>query len=134
SFEETSSLVDAFADAGVEKVRLTGGEPLLRRDLFPLVAMLAAKPAIRDLALTTNGVALAEHARALADAGLHRVTVSLDTLRPETFESLTRRAALPQVLEGLEAASRAGFLSVKIDTVVLRGRNDDELVPLIEHG
>jgi len=134
SFEETSSLVDAFADAGVEKVRLTGGEPLLRRDLHRLVAMLAAKPAIRDLALTTNGVALAGQARALSDAGLHRVTVSLDTLRPATFEALTRRDALAPVLEGIEAASRAGFRSLKIDTVVLRGRNDDELVPLIEHG
>jgi cyclic pyranopterin phosphate synthase len=134
SFEETSSLVDAFTDAGVEKVRLTGGEPLLRRDLHRLVAMLAAKPAIRDLALTTNGVALAGQARALADAGLHRVTVSLDTLRPATFEALTRRDALASVLEGIEAASRAGFRSLKIDTVVLRGRNDDELVPLIEHG
>ena len=81
-FEEMSTLVDVFARAGVDRVRLTGGEPLLRRDLPELIRMIARKPAIRDLALTTNGVMLAEHARALHDAGLHRLTVSLDTLRP----------------------------------------------------
>jgi cyclic pyranopterin phosphate synthase len=134
TFEQTASLVDAFTDVGVSKVRLTGGEPLLRRDLARLVAMLAEKPAIRDLALTTNGVALAEQARALADAGLHRITVSLDTLRPERFEALTRRKSLSQVLAGIEAASEAGFRSLKIDAVVLRGTNDDELVDLVEMG
>src|SRR5882672_263392 len=134
TFEETASLVDAFTDVGVSKVRLTGGEPLLRRDLSRLVAMLAAKPAILDLALTTNGIALAEQARELADAGLHRITVSLDTLRPERFEALTRRSGLAQVLSGIEAASQAGFRSLKIDSVVLRGTNDDELVDLVEMG
>jgi cyclic pyranopterin phosphate synthase len=106
----------------------------MRRDLSRLIAMLAAKPAIRDLAMTTNGVALAEQARALADAGLHRITVSLDTLRPERFEALTRRKGLPQVLAGIEAASQAGFRGLKIDSVVLRGTNDDELVDLVEMG
>ena len=134
-FEEIGALVDPFSDLGVEKVRLTGGEPLLRRDLARLVAILAAKPAIRDLALTTNGVELSEQAVPLAQAGLHRITVSLDTLRPQRFEALTRRDALDRVLAGLEAAARAGFpRGIKIDSVVLRGTNDDELVDLVEHG
>ena len=134
AFEEISTIVDAFTELGVEKIRLTGGEPLLRRELPRLVAALAAKPAIRDLALTTNGIELAGLARELCEAGLHRVTVSLDTLRPDRFLSLTRRDALPQVLAGLEAAAGAGFRRVKIDSVILRGVNDDELAPLVEHG
>jgi len=117
---------------GVTKVRLTGGEPLLRRDLPDLIRMLAAKPGIKDLALTTNGVLLAEQAQALHAAGLHRVTVSLDTLQPERFEALTRSRALPQVLAGIAEASRL-FPGLKLDAVVLRGVNDDELVPLIEY-
>ncbi len=133
-FEEISTLVDIFTDLGVDKVRLTGGEPLIRRDLPTLVRLLAAKPAIRDLAITTNGILLGECAPALFEAGLHRVTVSLDTLRPDRFLALTRRRALPQVLAGIEAATRAGFSRLKIDTVVLRGTNDDELVDLIEYG
>jgi cyclic pyranopterin phosphate synthase len=134
SFEEISTLVDIFAELGVEKLRLTGGEPLLRRDLPVLVRLLAGKPAIRDLAITTNGVLLPEHAQALYDAGLHRVTVSLDTLRPDRFKSLTRRDSHPKVLEGIDAAGRAGFSGLKVDTVVVRGTNDDELVDLIEYG
>src|SRR6266403_1368609 len=106
-FEEVGALVDVFADLGVDKVRLTGGEPLLRRDLADLVRLLARKPRIRDLALTTNGVLLAEHAPALRAAGLHRVTVSLDTLRPERFRALTRRPNHAQVLEGLRAVAAA---------------------------
>jgi cyclic pyranopterin phosphate synthase len=134
SFEEVSVLVDAFVGLGVDKVRLTGGEPLLRKDLPRLVRLLASKPAIRDLAITTNGVLLAERAGALRDAGLHRVTVSLDTLRPERFRALTRRDGHAQVLEGIEAARAAGFPGLKLDTVVIRGVNDDELVALIEYG
>ncbi len=133
-FEEISALVDIFAGLGVEKLRLTGGEPLLRRDLPVLVRMLAAKPPIRDLAITTNGVLLSEQARALYDAGLHRVTVSLDTLRPERFQRLTRRDVLAKVLAGIEAVGRAGLKGLKLDTVVVRGTNDDELVDLIEYG
>jgi GTP 3',8-cyclase len=133
-FEEIATLVDAFTDVGVERVRLTGGEPLLRRDLARLVAQIAAKPAIRDLALTTNGVDLANQAETLAKAGLHRITVSLDTLRPERFLEIAHRDSLPAVLAGIEAAARAGFRSLKIDTVVLRGTNDDELVDLVEFG
>ncbi len=131
-FEEIAALVDVFLDLGVDKVRLTGGEPLLRRDLPHLVRMLAAKPRLRDLALTTNGVLLAEHATPLRTAGLHRMTVSLDTLRADRALALTRRDTLAQVLDGIRAAVRTGFASLKIDTVVMRGVNDDELVDLLE--
>src|SRR5439155_1187031 len=102
-FEEVSRLVDVFIELGVDKVRLTGGEPLLRRGLPALIRLLAARPALRDLAITTNGVLLAEHAPALRAAGLHRVTVSLDTLRPERVAALTRRNHHAQVLEGIAA-------------------------------
>ncbi|HEY5724872.1 MAG TPA: radical SAM protein, partial [Methylomirabilota bacterium] len=101
TFEEAAALVDVFTDLGVDKVRLTGGEPLLRNGLERLVRLLAAHPRLRDLAITTNGILLAERASALRGAGLHRVTVSLDTLRPDRFKALTRREALPQVLEGI---------------------------------
>jgi cyclic pyranopterin phosphate synthase len=134
TFEETRELVGVFTELGVDKVRLTGGEPLLRRDLPALVRMLAANPAIRDLALTTNGLLLPEQAGALREAGLHRVTVSLDTLRPERFRALTRRDAHAKVLRGIEAVRQAGFPGLKLDTVVMRGINEDELVDLIEFG
>src|SRR5918992_3534381 len=129
-FEEIETLVDVFTPLGVDKVRLTGGEPLLRRDLPSLVRRLAARPAIRDLAMTTNGVLLAPQARALRDAGLHRLTVSLDTLRPDRFRSLTRFDELDRVLAGIAAAAPL-FPGLKLDTVVIRGVNDDELVDLI---
>jgi cyclic pyranopterin phosphate synthase len=132
-FEEIERLVDVFLDLGVDKLRLTGGEPLLRRDLPALVERLAARSRIRDLAMTTNGVLLAAHANALADAGLHRLTVSLDTLRPERFQQLTRTSDLQRVLDGIAAAAPR-FPGLKIDTVVIRGTNDDELVDLIEFG
>ena len=134
TFEEIATLVDLFTDLGVEKVRLTGGEPLLRRDLPTLVRMLARNPRIQDLAVTTNGILLAEQASALYDAGLHRVTVSLDTLQPERFRELTRRDMHPRVLAGIEAVQRVGFTGLKLDAVVMRGVNDDELVELIEYG
>jgi cyclic pyranopterin phosphate synthase len=129
SFEELAAVVDAFVATGVRKVRLTGGEPLVRRDLPALVRLLAARP-LDDLALTTNGVLLAEQAEALHASGLRRVTVSIDTLRPERFEKLTRRNHLSKVLAGIAAARRFGEL--KLDTVVMRGVNDDELVPLLD--
>ena len=131
-FEEIAALVEAFCDTGVGKVRLTGGEPLLRRDLERLVELLAANPRLVDIALTTNGVLLEEKAALLRAAGLQRVTVSLDTLDAARFQELARRDDLARVLAGIEAAAAAGFESVKLDTVVLRGRNDDELVPLLE--
>lgn len=128
SFEELSGLVDRFIALGVTRVRLTGGEPLVRRELPVLVKLLAAK-GLADLALTTNGVLLGGQAASLKEAGLHRVTVSLDTLQRERFTKLTRRDQLPQVLEGIAAAR---FGSLKLDTVVMRGVNDDELEPLLE--
>jgi GTP 3',8-cyclase len=133
TFEEAAFLVDVFADLGADKVRLTGGEPLLRKGLEGLVSLLAANARIHDLAMTTNGILLAERAGGLRAAGLHRVTVSLDTLQPERFRALTRRDALPQVLEGIAAVPRAGFTGLKLDTVVMRGTNDDELPDLIEY-
>lgn len=133
TFEELTRVVEVFVSLGVDRLRLTGGEPLLRRDLPALVRRLAAQPGLNDLAMTTNGVHLAAHARALKEAGLSRITVSLDTLRPETFTRLTRFDQLPAVLEGIEAAS-AEFGQLKLDTVVLRGVNDDEIVALIEYG
>jgi cyclic pyranopterin phosphate synthase len=133
-FEELAALVDVFADLGTDRVRLTGGEPLVRRDLPELVKLLAARPALRDIALTTNGVLLAERAAALRAAGLHRVTVSLDTLKRDRFQALTRFDDHERVLAGVAEASRAGFTALKIDTVVIRGVNDDELAPLLEYG
>jgi cyclic pyranopterin phosphate synthase len=133
-FEEVSALVDVFAEFGVDRVRLTGGEPLVRRDLPELVRLIAGKPSIRDLAITTNGVLLAENAAALKDAGLMRVTVSLDTMKADRFRELMRFDEHAKVLAGIEAAGRAGFEAVKIDSVVIRGVNDDELVALLEYG
>ena len=133
-FEEIGNLVDVFASVGVERLRLTGGEPLVRRDLQNLVRILASKSKIRDLALTTNGVLLEEQAGALREAGLHRVTVSLDTLQRDRFRALTRFDELARVKSGIEAASKLGFSKLKIDTVVIRGTNDDELAPLLEYG
>ena len=134
TFEETSFLVDVFASIGVDKVRITGGEPLLRTDLADLIKLLAAKSPIRDLALTTNGVLLAEQASALRAAGLHRITVSLDTLHPDRFRDLTRVDSLGLVQAGLAEAARANFANIKIDTVVIRGVNDDELADILEYG
>ena len=131
-FEEMSRLVDVFARAGVDRVRLTGGEPLLRRDLPELIRMIAEKPAIRDLALTSNGVMLDAHARSLHLAGLHRLTVSLDTLRADRFQALTRFDSLAQVLAGIDEAVKY-FEHIKLDSVIMRGTNEDELVPLVEY-
>jgi len=134
SFEEIGTIVDAFTELGVDRVRLTGGEPLLRRDLPSLIRSLAERPAIRDLALTTNGVLLAPRAKALREAGLHRITVSLDTLDRQRFQELTRFDSHHAVITGIDAAATAGFDSLKIDTVVMRGVNDDELTALIDYG
>jgi len=134
TFEEIGTLVDAFTDAGADRVRLTGGEPLLRKNLSQLIQRLADKPAIRDLALTTNGMLLADQAAGLRDAGLHRLTVSLDTLRADRFRELTRFDGVTAVQHGLDAARKAGFTDLKIDTVVIRGLNDDELLDLLAYG
>ena len=132
SFEETERLVRVFTALGVTKVRLTGGEPLLRHDLPELVGQLAGNDAIADLALTTNGLLLARHAAALRDAGLDRITVSLDTLQPERMLQFAKSARHADVLEGIAVARAVGFRRVKLNTVVIRGYNDDELVDLVE--
>jgi cyclic pyranopterin phosphate synthase len=130
-FEEIERLVDVFLDLGVRKVRLTGGEPLLRKDVAALVERLAARERIDDLAMTTNGVLLAGHAAALKRAGLHRLTVSLDTLHQDRFVRLARYDELARVIAGIDTATPL-FPGLKIDTVVIRHVNDDELVPMVE--
>src|SRR5690606_15460760 len=132
SFEEINTLAGLFGAMGVDRIRLTGGEPLLRRDLPSLIAQLAQHRTLADLALTTNGVLLADAAADLRDAGLHRLTVSLDTVRPGRFLALARRDSLPAVLAGIDAARTAGFTDLKIDSVITRGDNDDELGDLLE--
>ena len=133
SFEEVDRLVGIFAGLGVRKIRLTGGEPLLRHALPTLVSMLHARDQLEDLALTTNGILLARHAAELRAAGLDRVTVSLDTLRPARMLEFAKSARHADILEGITAARAAG-LGLKLNVVVIRGYNDDELADLIEFG
>lgn len=133
SYEELARLVRIFADLGVSKVRLTGGEPLLRRDLESLVAMIAATPGIDDIALTTNGSLLAARAAGLRAAGLDRVTVSLDSVDPQMFAAMAdTKLGLQTVLDGIAAAHSAGLRPVKLNAVVRRGFNDDGIVQLAE--
>ena len=132
TLEEVAQLADFFGALGVDRLRITGGEPLLRRNLPALIARLAARPWLRDLSLTTNGVLLAQAAVELRRAGLHRITVSLDTLRGDRFERLTRVDRLADVLAGIDAVKRAGFPGLKLDAVITRGDNDDELVELVD--
>ncbi len=126
-YEEIEAIVQAAASIGVRSIRLTGGEPLVRRDLPELVRRLAAIPGIDDIALSTNGLLLADAAHALADAGLRRVNVSLDTLRSERFKAIARRPGLERVLAGIDAALTAGLGPIKLNCVLMRGQNDDEL-------
>src|SRR5690349_16245767 len=133
SFEEITRLARVFASLGAGKVRLTGGEPLLRHDLPALVRRLARTPGVEDLALTTNGLLLAEHVEELKQAGITRVTVSLDTLEPGRFQALTRSKNHADVLRGI-AAARAALGGVKLNTVVMRGVNDDEIGEMIAFG
>jgi len=131
SFEEIARLVRIFAGLGVTKLRLTGGEPLMRRELPALVRMVATVPGIDDLALTTNGVLLPDLASPLREAGLKRITLSLDTLRPDRFQALSDTdLPLSRVLAGLEAACAAGFGPLKLNCVLQRGVNDDEILDL----
>ena len=138
TFEEMAHFVRVAAPLGIDKVRLTGGEPLMRRNLDRLVRMLVAIPGIKDVGLTTNGILLADHAQALYDAGLRRINISLDTLDPVRFRELARRDGLDQVLEGIAAAKKVGFAPVKINAVSIRGVTEFEVVPLAryarEHG
>jgi cyclic pyranopterin phosphate synthase len=130
SFEEIARVVRAAVPLGIDKVRLTGGEPLVRRELPRLVAMLAAIDGIRDVGLTTNGLLLAPMARDLWDAGLRRINVSLDTMDPARFEQLTRRTGFEQVIDGIRAARAAGFDPVKVNAVAIKGVTEDDVLPL----
>jgi cyclic pyranopterin phosphate synthase len=132
TFEEIDRVARVFVGLGVTHVRLTGGAPLLRKAMPELVRRLASIDGLADLAMTSNGVLLADQAVALRDAGLTRVTVSLDTLDRARFQALARRDELPRVLAGITAASHA-FGRLKLDTVLMRGVNDDELVPLVDY-
>lgn len=134
SFEEITRIAGVFASLGVDKLRLTGGEPLLRQDLPSLVRSLGRLPVVRDLALTTNGILLEEHARSLRAAGLGRLTVSLDTLRPGRMQLFARSNRHGDVITGIDEARAVGFSGTKANSVIIRGYNDDELVDLIEFG
>jgi cyclic pyranopterin phosphate synthase len=128
SYEEIRTVVQAAAELGINKIRLTGGEPLVRADLPKFIKMLSQIEGIQELSLTTNGTFLKKYALELKQAGLSRVNVSLDTLKPDRFRYITRLGELKAVLEGIEAAKEAGFEPVKINTVVMRGINDDEIL------
>jgi cyclic pyranopterin phosphate synthase len=138
SFEEITEFVRVAVTLGIDKIRLTGGEPLMRRDLPRLVRMLAQIPGVRDLGLTTNGILLAEQAQTLYDSGLRRINISLDTLNPAKFRQLTRREGMERVIDGILAAKRAGFEPIKVNAVSIRGITEEEVVPLArfarEHG
>ena len=129
--DELARVVGTFARLGVSKVRLTGGEPLLRRDIVQLTQRLGTLPGIRDLSLSTNATQLSQHAQALRQAGIGRLNVSLDTLKPERFVQITRRDRLSEVLEGLMAAKEQGFASIKINMVVMAGINEDEIDDMV---
>ncbi|MCL6430836.1 MAG: GTP 3',8-cyclase MoaA [Anaerolineae bacterium] len=126
SYEEIARLARVIVGLGLSKLRITGGEPLVRKGLERLIELLAAIPGVEDLSMTTNGILLAGMADRLAGAGLRRVNISLDSLRPDRFQAMTRRGRLEDVLEGIAAAERAGLRPVKINVVVIRGLNDDE--------
>lgn len=130
AYEDIARLARVFAGLGITKLRLTGGEPLLRQDLPTLVRMLAGVSGITDLALTTNGLLLARQAAALRDAGLHRVTVSIDTLRPDRMQSFAKSDRHGEVLAGIAEARAVGLAPVKLNSVVVRGFNDDEIIAL----
>ncbi|WP_171476073.1 GTP 3',8-cyclase MoaA [Frigoriglobus tundricola] len=133
TFEEITAFVRVAASLGVDKVRLTGGEPLVRKELHELVRMLSAVPGIKDIGLTTNGILLEEQAGPLFDAGLRRLNVSLDTLDPVRFRTLTRRDGVERVLAGLAAAKRVGFAPIKVNTVAIRGFAEYDVVPLARY-
>ncbi|HSE37424.1 MAG TPA: GTP 3',8-cyclase MoaA [Blastocatellia bacterium] len=132
TFEEIARLAQLFVGLGVEKIRITGGEPLVRKDLHMLVGMLSGIQDVGDLCLTTNAALLAEQIDDLAAAGLKRVNVSIDTLVPEKFKQITKRGDLDRVLEGLFAAKKRGLHPIKINAVIERGLNDDDIIPLVE--
>jgi cyclic pyranopterin phosphate synthase len=138
TFEEITRVANIAASLGVDKLRLTGGEPLLRQDLHRLVRMLVAISGIRDVGMTTNGMLLEKQSQALFDAGLRRLNVSLDTLDEAQFQRMTRRPGVDRVLAGIAAAQSVGFQSIKINAVAIKGENENQVVPLArycrEHG
>ena len=131
TFEEIERVISAFTSLGVRHVRITGGEPLVRKNLPTLAGMLAALPNLDDLSLSTNAVALTRHAVALRQAGISRINVSLDTLRPDRFKAITR-GNLDKVMDGLMAAKHAGFNPIKINMVTMKGVNDDEIEDMVD--
>ncbi|MBN2700966.1 MAG: GTP 3',8-cyclase MoaA [Methylothermaceae bacterium] len=130
TLEEIYTLAEAFVALGVEKIRITGGEPLVRRGALELIEKIGRLP-LNELVMTTNGMRLADHARQLAAAGVRRINISLDSVRPERFRHLTRVGDLGRVLAGVEAARQAGFSGIKLNTVVMKGGNHDEVVDLV---
>lgn len=132
SLEELTLIGQAFVELGVDKIRLTGGEPLVRNNVLELVRNLGALDDLRDLTLTTNGSQLPKYARDLRAAGMKRINISLDSLRPDRFRAITRTGRLEDVLAGIEAARAAGFERIKLNTVIMTGRNDDEIIPLVD--
>lgn len=131
SLEELTQVGKAFVELGVEKIRITGGEPLVRRNIVYLFEQLGQLTGLKDLTLTTNGTQLARYAQALKDAGVTRINISLDTLKPERFQQMTRLGDIHKVLEGIEAALSVGFKRLKLNTVILKNRNHDEILALI---
>ncbi|HUF76122.1 MAG TPA: radical SAM protein, partial [Longimicrobiales bacterium] len=128
TYEEIERIIRVLAPMGLERVRITGGEPLVRRDVPELVKLIAAVPGVRDLSLSTNAVLLGEQAEALRSAGVHRLNVSLDSLREDRVDALARRpGSYPKIMEGLDAAERVGFAPIKVNVVLIRGQNDDEI-------
>ena len=131
TLEELYAVADAFIGLGVKRIRITGGEPLVRKNLLSLLGRLGARPELEDLAITTNGSQLAHLAPALREAGVDRLNISLDSLQRERFAAFTRRDSLDQVLQGIDAARAAGFRRIKLNSVVQKGRNDDEVEDLV---
>jgi len=133
TFEEIARLARLFVGLGVNKIRITGGEPLVRKDLHRLIGMLSVLDGVDDLCLTTNGSLLSEQIEELAAAGLKRLNVSVDTLDAEKFKRITKRGDLSRVIDGLHEAKRLGLDPIKINAVVERGLNDDDIIPLVEY-
>lgn len=132
TLEEMGMIARAFTQMGVEKIRLTGGEPLVRGGITQLVDEIGALPGLDDFTMTTNGASLPKHAKALYDGGMSRLNISLDSLDPERFKRLTRTGDLTKVIAGIRAAKAAGFKRIKLNAVILKGRNEDEVVDLVE--
>ena len=131
TLEELALVARAFTELGVEKIRLTGGEPLVRKGIEQLVDDIGALPGLDDFTMTTNGASLRKHAKRLYAGGLRRLNISLDSLHPERFKQLTRTGELARVLDGIQAAKEAGFTRIKLNAVILKGRNEDEVLDLV---